>query len=361
MTARPGRYRHIGCGCCGAISRRAVLTGLGAMAAAAAAPTIARAQSAQRTTIDTHHHYYPPAYLNTMVEWEKARRLPHFPAHMNWSRDKAVEEMDRNGIRTALLSIASTPGIWFDAGATEAGRIVRACADYGAEMMRDFPGRFGLFAPLSMVDIDATLKEIEYALDSLKADGIGLQSSYGPKWLGDASFKPVLEELNRRKALVYVHPVAGACCTGLGVGVNPAALEVPFDTTRTVASLLTSGTFARTRDIRWLFSHAGGAVPVLAGRINAFYANHPRRPEFAPEGIESELRRLYYDTANATFPPTMAALLAMVPVSQITFGTDYPYFRLDQANTLGQLKLSDTDVLAIEQANAIRLMPRLKA
>jgi 6-methylsalicylate decarboxylase len=341
------------------MSRRAVLAGLGAAAVAAAAPAVAQAPA--RTLIDTHHHYYPPVYLNAMVEFEKARQLRHFPAHMNWTREKAIEEMDRNGIRTALLSIASTPGVWLDLPAPEVTRIVRGSADYGAEMMRDFPGRFGLFAPLSMIDIDATLKEIEHALDTLKADGIGLQSSYGPKWLGDASFKPVLEELNRRKALVYVHPVAGACCTGLGVGVNPAALEVPFDTTRTVASLLTSGSFARTRDIRWLFSHAGGAVPMLAGRINAFYANNPRRPEFAPEGIESELRRLYYDTANATFPPTMAALLAMVPVSQITFGTDYPYFRLDQANALRQLKLSDADVQAIEQGNATKLMPRLKA
>ena len=121
-----------------------------------------------------------------------------------------------------------------------------------------------------------------------------------------------------------------------------------------------SGTFARTRDIRWLFSHAGGTVPMMAGRINAFYANSPRRAEFAPDGIEEELRKLYYDTANATFGPNMAALMKLVPVSQITYGTDYPYFKLDQINALRQSGLSDADLQAIESGNAIRLVPRLQ-
>ena len=130
------------------------------------------------------------------------------------------------------------PGVWFDLGPTEAGRLARACNEYAAEMMRDYPGRFGLFATLSMLDIDATLKEIEYAFDTLKADGIGLQSSYGDKWLGNVAYRPVFEELNRRKAVVYVHPLVASCCSALSVGTFPAVIEVPHDTTRTVTSLL---------------------------------------------------------------------------------------------------------------------------
>src|ERR1700753_949152 len=114
-----------------------------------------------------------------------------------------TEDMDRNAIRTGILSIASPPGVWFDVAPAVAGRLARACNEYAAEMMRDHPGRFGLFATLSMLDADATLKEIEFAFDTLKADGIGLQSSYGDKWLGNAAYTPVLEELNRRKAVVY--------------------------------------------------------------------------------------------------------------------------------------------------------------
>ena len=138
-------------------------------------------------------------------------------------------------------------------------------------MRQDHPGRFGVFAPLSMMNVDVTLKEIEYAFDTIKADGINLQSNYGDKWLGDPMYQPVLAELNRRKAVVYVHPLVAACCGRLSVGTFPAVIEVPHDTTRTVTSLLLSGSFARYPDIKWIFSHAGGTIPMMAGRIAAFY------------------------------------------------------------------------------------------
>ncbi len=148
--------------------------------------------------------------------------------------------------------------------------------------------------------------------DTLKADGINLQSNYGDKWLGDPAYQPVLEELNRRKAVVYVHPLVAACCGRLSVGAFPAVIEVPHDTTRTVTSLLLSGSFARFRDIKWLFSHAGGTIPMMAGRIDAFYGKSPKAKEIAPDGIFAELARQYYDTANATSPQSMAALLTLV-------------------------------------------------
>jgi predicted TIM-barrel fold metal-dependent hydrolase len=138
-----------------------------------------------------------------------------------------------------------------------------------SEWMREKPGRFGLFAMLSMIDIDRTLKEIEYAFETLKADGLGLQSSYGDNWLGNAKYKPVFDELSRGGALVYVHPVAANCCVSLSVGALSAVIEVPHDTTRCVTSLLLSGGFARWRAIRWLFSDADGTIPMMAGRIRA--------------------------------------------------------------------------------------------
>jgi predicted TIM-barrel fold metal-dependent hydrolase len=188
-----------------------------------------------------------------------------------------------------------------------------------------------------------------------------LQSSYGDKWLGNPVYKPVLDELNRRKAVVYVHPLVASCCSALSVGTFPAVIEVPHDTTRTVTSLLLSGSFARFRDIKWLFSHAGGTIPMMAGRINSFYGTRPNLKEFAPEGIEGELRRLHYDTANATFAPSMAALMKLVPISQITYGTDYPYFGFDQFAELQKLGLSSGDLDAIGRENATRLIPRLRA
>jgi predicted TIM-barrel fold metal-dependent hydrolase len=338
------------------------MAGAAAFGAAAVLPDRAPlAQAAKPKVIDTHHHFYAPAYQKAWLDWEDQRKLPHFPSQVSWSPQKSLEDMDKNGVGVAMLSLASTPGLWFDAGPKAAEQMVRTCNDYAAEMMRDHPGRFGLFATLSMLDIDATLKEIEYAFDTLKADGVGLQSNYGDKWLGDAVYKPVWEELNRRKAVVYVHPLVAACCGRLSVGTFPAVIEVPHDTTRTITSLLLSGSFARYRDIHWLFSHAGGTIPMMAGRIDAFYGARPNLKDFAPEGIEGEFRRLNYDTANATHPAQMAALMKLVPSSQITFGSDYPYFSAGQLASLRKLGLAAADVAAIESGNAIRLIPRLNA
>jgi predicted TIM-barrel fold metal-dependent hydrolase len=362
MTIRSLPKVHA-CGCAGcgtsSLSRRRFIAGAAAVGATAMLPrTTAVAQP--RTLIDTHHHFYPPEYQKLWLDWEVARKLPHFPGQLAWSKAKTLEDMDKAGIRTGVLSIASTPGVWFDLGAEKASQLARDCNEFAAGMMRDNPGRFGLFATLSMLDIDKTLKEVEYAFDTLKADGVGLQSNYGDKWLGNAAYKPVFDELNRRKAVVYVHPLVASCCAQLSVGTFPAVIEVPHDTTRTVTSLLISGGFARWRDIQWLFSHAGGTIPMMAGRIDSFYGSRPNLKELAPEGIVGELRRLNYDTANATSAPAMAALLKLVPVSKVTYGSDYPYFGLDQMKSLEQLGLPAADLKAIGSENASKLLPRLK-
>jgi predicted TIM-barrel fold metal-dependent hydrolase len=343
------------------LSRRAFMAGLAATTAAAAlgAPAV-HAQGA-RTLIDTHHHFYPPSYLAMQKEYEGKRNIPPYPGVFDWTPAKAIENMDKNGIRMAVISLASTPGLWFDAGADEAAKTVRVCQDFAADMRRDHPGRIGVFSPLSMMNVDVTLKEIEYSFDTLKADGVNFQTNYGDKWLGDPTYKPVLEELNKRKAVAYVHPLVAACCGRLSVGAFPATIEVPHDTTRTVTSLLLSGAFKNYPDIKWIFSHAGGTIPMLAGRIAAFYDNIPKYKELFPNGVMAEMTKLHYDTANATSAPAMAALLKLVPVSQVTYGTDWPYFPLDQNKALAKLGLSEADVQAIENGNATRLIPRLKA
>jgi predicted TIM-barrel fold metal-dependent hydrolase len=361
-TPRKRRWSYT-CACC--TSRRQFLVGAAAIGVATALPgSRSTAQAAPTRLIDTHHHYYPPAYQKTQLDWEDRHKVAHFPGVSEWTRQSDLEAMDKNAITTSILSLASTPGTWFDEGAEKAHDWVRLCGDFAAEMVRDHPGRYGLFAPLSMLTIDATLKEIEYAFDALKADGINLQTNYGDKWLGDSIYKPVMEELNRRKAVVFVHPLVANCCANLSVGAFPAVIEVPHDTTRTIVSLLLSGTFARLRDIKWLFSHGGGTIPFLAGRIEAAYARRVRTDgaeTFAPDGIAAEFRRLHYDTANATSAPSMAALTKFVPVSQITYGTDYPYFPLNQIDNLRQLALPPSDLDAIASGSAARLVPRLSS
>ena len=217
--------------------------------------------------------------------------------------------MDKNGIRTAILSLASPRGVWFDVEPARIPPLSRSCNEFAASLAREHRGRFGSFASLPMPNVDASLAEIAYALDELEADGIGLPTSFGDRWPGDAMYRPVFEELNRRGALVYFHPLVASCCGNLSVGTFPAVIEVPHDTTRAVTSLLLSGTFARHRNIRWLFSHAGGTIPMLAGRISYFVTARKDRPQFAPDGVEEEFKRLHYDTANATHPAALAAHL----------------------------------------------------
>jgi predicted TIM-barrel fold metal-dependent hydrolase len=260
-----------------------------------------------------------------------------------------------------VLSVASTPGVWFDGTAATANRLARAQNDFGAQMVRDRPGRYALFATLPMLDIDSTMRELEYALDTLKADGIGLQTSYGDKWPGDAFYRPVFEELNRRKAVVYFHPLSADCCDNLNYGIPAFIGEYPQDTTRAIVSLLVSGSLARYRDIQWLFSHGGGTLPMIAGRIDYFVGQRKDVERFAPQGILVELQRLYYDTANATFSSPMAALLKLVPSSQVVYGSDFPYVSTaPQQQQLAQIGLDMGQIDAIRSANAMRLIPRLK-
>jgi 6-methylsalicylate decarboxylase len=336
------------------------LGALGAMSALPACTSMGTSSAAPKL-IDTHHHFYPPEYQKAWLDWEDARKIPHFTQQVGWSVQKALEEMDKGGVKTGILSLASTPGVWFDAGAPAAVTMARACNEYGAKMVRDHPGRFGLFATLPMIDVDASLKEITHAFDVLKADGVGLQTNYGDKWPGDPVYRPIFEELNRRKAVVYFHPLVAACCGRLSVGTFPAVIEVPHDTTRAVVSLLLAGSLARYRDIKWLFSHAGGTVPMLAGRMDYFFKFRPDAKTIAPDGYEAEFRRLYYDTANATHPSSMAALLKLIPESQVVFGSDYPYVPIDvQAANLRKLGLAEATVRGIESGNAMNLEPRLK-
>jgi predicted TIM-barrel fold metal-dependent hydrolase len=340
---------HEGCGCARP-SRRALLAGLGALTLPLAP---ASAEPAPRR-VDVHHHFFPPGYLERIPEVVGS---PPSPAMTGWSTAQVLDHMDKAGVATGIASISPWGPHFKDAA--EARHLARLCNDYAAQMNRDHKGRFGLFAAMPLPDIDGTLKEIEYALDTLKAEGVGLMTNYGDKWPGDPLFAPVFAELNRRKAVVYFHPNTPNCCGRLVPGTTPSLIEWPYDTGRAVVSLLFGGALARYPDIKFIFSHAGGPLPALSGRIANASKNRKDLAEIAPHGILAELAKLHYDTANAYTAPSMAALLKLVPVSQVLFGTDYPYYTLEETVAgLAALNLSEADYRAIDRGNAARLMPR---
>jgi predicted TIM-barrel fold metal-dependent hydrolase len=232
-------------------------------------------------------------------------------------------------------------------------------------MATDYKGRFGLFAVLPLPLIDESLKEIEYAFDTLKADGVGLLTSYGKLWLGDPAFQPVFDELNRRKAVVYTHPIDAPCCQDLMPGVNPTVMEYPTDTTRAILSLLATNAATRYADTRFIFSHAGGTMPSLIARIGVGapdaiddILNRPAEPN----SRLFHLRRFFYDTAQSTTTLQMEGLKTIVGASQILFGTDYP-FGIDAAKHVQALQkcgFSAEELRGIYRESTMKLLPKYK-
>jgi predicted TIM-barrel fold metal-dependent hydrolase len=357
FSCAPANHAPSACAC---LPRRGFLAGLGA--ASLAAPTIARAQTpAPKRRIDTHFHYFPTPYMPPLEAWwtSNSARGPLPGPVKSWTVAKALEEMDAGGVATGIASLP-IPGARLSQDVELTKRYARESNEFGARMMADHPGRFGLFATLPFPDVDGCLKEIEYALDTLKADGIGMMTSYDGRYPGEAAFAPIFQELNRRKAAVYFHPNSPACCGSVIAGLNEGNLEYPYDTGRAILSLLLSGTLGRSHDTKFIFSHAGGPIIMLAGRIEHSAENMRNYKQVVPDGIDGELKRLYYDTANSVFPQNFAALLEFVNISQVLFGSDTPYISIaDNVANFAKLKLKPEQLAAIERGNAQRLFPRL--
>jgi predicted TIM-barrel fold metal-dependent hydrolase len=334
-------------------SRRDVLRTLTAGAAAGAAavtlPLGALKAQSKRGRIDVHHHMMPP-----FIDLWSARK---------WSPQVSIEAMDQYGTETAILSVTglqpSYADLFYD-GSERSRSFIRRMNDYGAKTASDNPKRFGHFAVLPMPDVDLTLKEIEYVFDTLKADGIVMFTDTGDKWPGDPLFRPIYQEINRRKAAVFFHPSVPKCCRGLIPGTSDTTLEFDFDTTRAVTSLLNNGVLAQMPDIRFIINHAGAALPALSGRIKDQVRNKQGSSiPGGPAGALEEMRKLYFEVAHATFPSPLAAMMKLAPTTQYLFGTDFPVWPYD--TTVGPMyeTVLPADVqLALDRGNAARLFPK---
>lgn len=341
------------------LSRRAFAASLTALGTASLLPAgVWRALAAPAAkAIDFHHHFNPPFLVNAAA----GNRVGNNGAGLNWDLAYSLDDMDKTGITTAIISPPT--GFAERIAADKRVATIRTVNEYGADLVRDHKGRFLQLIYLPLPDVDASLKEIARGFDEFKVVGAGFATSYGTKYVSDPTFVPVFEELNRRKALAYFHPLAAACCTGIFPAYPEEAnlLEIPYDTARAVMGLLLSGAFLKYRDVKWVFSHSGGALPMFAGRFKRLtQANDLSK--IAPNGLDGEFRRLYYETANASSPPTIAALLKFAPLSQVLFGSDHPY--VSDADNMTDLKscgLSEREMNAILYENAQRLVPQLKA
>jgi 6-methylsalicylate decarboxylase len=338
-------------------SRRAMVKavcGIGIAAALEATPGLRLAGQLVHTStapggrIDVHHHFYPPG-------------LPPAAGGKGWTPERSLEQMEKFEIATAILSLTQMADILYDK--TENGvKAVRQSNEYGAKIMGDHPKRFGLFAAVPMPDIDGTLAEITYALDTLRADGVNIYTNdHQGRWPGDPYFEPMWQELNRRSAVVFIHQLQPPCCTNLNDSVPYSMSEGDFDVTRACTSMLVNGILHKYPNVKLIVPHSGGTMPMIAGRIQDRYPHGQQQDAYIPDGVIPELQKFYFDIAHAAFPYPMAALMKFAKPDHILFGTEYAAEQMETTvKELPGLGLSPATLHAIGRTNAERLFPRFK-
>jgi len=310
-------------------------------------------------TIDTHHHILPDFFWQ---ETDNADAPVGGLAPLRWSKDGALSFMDDAGIDVAVVSV-STPGVHTGDGA-KARALARRCNEYSAEFVDAKPGRFASFACLPLPDVDASLTELAYAMDVLRLDGFVLFTNSNGVYLGDAVLEPIFEELERRQAVVFVHPNPSPDSAAHSLGLPDNLLDFPTDTNRAVAQMHYTNRFARTPNVKYIFSHAGGSIPYLAARF-AIIDEMGFVPGGERRGTAADMfRRMYWDTALAASDPVLRMLHDVAGINHVLYGTDFPYQRRDLAARSKQAiaqssVLNDLERRAILGGNAARLFPRL--
>ncbi|NML47182.1 amidohydrolase [Ramlibacter sp. G-1-2-2] len=300
--------------------------------------------------IDTHQHIVPPFY----AQWLERKGLTAGGLPIpRWSAEAALEMMEALHIAAGVLSV-STPGVHLGDDA-EARSMARAVNEFSAQVAAEHPGRFGFFATLTLPDVEGAIAEAAYALDNLKADGVVLLTNVRGTYLGDASMEPLMEELNRRQAVVFVHP--SELPAPPVPGIPPFAADFLLDTTRAAINMAKAGWLARYPDLKIILSHAGGFVPYAAERFARLCA-----PSGRYEDGVLQLQRFWFDTALSSSPYALAALLAFADPGRITFGSDWPYAPQERsahfARLFEQYGFDAKQREAIERGNALRLFPR---
>jgi predicted TIM-barrel fold metal-dependent hydrolase len=310
--------------------------------------------------IDFHIHLIPKFYREAAYESGTGPAIGRYP---DWSPELALDLMDAHGIETALTSLAQ-PGVQF--GDPERAHVLaRRCNGYAAELSARWPGRFGGFAVVPMWDMRRAVEEISYSLDVLKLQGVCLFASYGEKFLGDPLFDPVMQALEERDAVVFVHPALHPSSRTLDLPWPGFMMEYLFDTTRAAVNLVFGGAIERFGRIRFVLAHAGGLVPYFAWRLSVSPMIDARLPQLSRDQIIGRLGRFWYDVALSPSPQTMTCLASIAPPGQIVFGSDWPFANAKVIAEMMQTyeapsSLSDQERIAIDRGNALTLFPQFR-
>jgi 6-methylsalicylate decarboxylase len=307
--------------------------------------------------IDVHFHHIPRFYSDAVYE---AGRGPAIGKYPDWTPELALELMDRHGIEVALTSLAQ-PGVGFGTQAS-AETLARRCNDYAAELTARWPRRFGAFATVPMWSIEGALAEIAHCFDELAFDGVSLFASYGEKFLGDPQYDPLMEMLNERGAVVFVHPGLHPSSKGLDLPWPAFMMEYLFDTTRAVVNLIFSGAVERFLRVQFILPHAGGLVPYFAWRLSVSPMIDKRLPRLSREQVAAGLAHFWYDNALSPGTETFGSLDRVARPERIVFGTDYPFANpgviAEAVKTHESGFLDEGRRAAIDRGNALALFPK---
>ena len=321
-------------------------------------------ERARTTRIDVHAHFLPDDYRQAALA--AGHQHPDgMPALPEWSEEDAVGLMDVLSIRTAMLSISS-PGVHFGDD-VDARALARSVNRQGADLIRSRRSRFGLFAALPLPDIAGSISEAIHALDELGADGVTIETNHGGLYLGDLALDPLMQLLNRRRAVVFVHPTSPSCagCLSLAFSQPRPVLEFMLETTRAVANLLYRRTLQRFPSIRFIIPHAGAALPVLATRVADQAHVLDVEPPLTRDEILGGLRTLHYDLAGSPMPTPARALLDIADPERLHYGSDWPFTPSENAISLAD-ELDGSDLFdedlrqRVLLENSLKLFPRLR-
>lgn len=316
--------------------------------------------------IDVHHHARPAGYTEALAS-VGIRSVGGRPV-MDWEYGPALELMDTNSIQTAILSSPDVESAF--SHKTLAVRLSRDINEMYAGLIAKDGSRFGGFASLPLPHVDEALAELSYALDTLKLDGVFFSSNHAGIYPGDSRFDPVLAELDRRKAVVFVHPASPPMGRPNELGLPGWLVEFPSDTTRCIANLIAADVPGRFPGIRFIFSHAGGFAPFFPFRLAAYGvmrddAKSPVDYEQALGHIQRCLRSFYFDTALSAHPATLSILQEMVGGDRILFGSDHPQVPLPLikvcSDTVLHVSKSQPALSGVAHVNALALLPRLRS
>lgn len=315
--------------------------------------------SATGGKIDVHHHVLPEFYKD--VQRSVGITGSAYTAFPDWSEEKSLRLMDELNIATTIFSFTS-PGIYFG-NVTQTRELATRFNDWLAELTARNPSRFGAFGFLPLPDVEASVKEIARIQDELKLDGVCLLTSVDDRYIGDAMYWPVYEELHKRKMVTFIHPCYPPGVEAKGWDIPRMLIDYPFETTKVATNLIFSGVMEKLPDIRFILSHSGGTLPMLAHRISLFDKKTKQQANY-PKGALHYIRKFWFDTALSGDKAPLDALLAFADPDRVLFGTDYPYISEDLAvsETKGYENYGGLQGAAranVDRNNALKLFPRL--